>query len=156
MITTLFLHVIISFYRIWWCLTLSLLDFRHKFGVIHQSYTPNKEREFYSTFNTTTLTISVDNLLTSSPHCCYRYKKDHRYYLFRYIGIWSCYTSTLIPCWLQYEIWLSKETCEIWDSFDRTHFRNCFITLFIQLFLLQLTPSIPHFHITDTSWIPFC
>ena len=47
----------LSFYRIWWRLTLSLLDFRHKFGVIHHSYTPNKEREFYSTFNTTALII---------------------------------------------------------------------------------------------------
>lgn len=33
----------------------SLLDFRNKFGMIHQSYTPNKEREFYSRLNTTAL-----------------------------------------------------------------------------------------------------
>jgi hypothetical protein len=52
----------LSFYRIWWRLTLSLLDFRHKFGVIHQSYTPNKEREFYSTFNTTALIADKLNI----------------------------------------------------------------------------------------------
>ena len=141
----------------------SLLDFRHKFGVIHQSYTPNKERDFYSTFNTTARTIAVDNLLTSSPHCCYRYKKDHRYYLFRYIEIWSCYTSTLISFWHQYEIWSSKETCEIWDSFDQTHFRNCFITpglksypLFSAISAAINTNRYSTFYITDTSWILCC
>ena len=52
----------LSFYRIRWRLTLSLLDFRHKFGVIHHSYTPNKEREFYSKFNTTALIVDKLNM----------------------------------------------------------------------------------------------
>jgi hypothetical protein len=39
-----------------------LLDFRHKFGVIHQSYTPNKEREFYSTPSTTVLVVNNSNI----------------------------------------------------------------------------------------------
>ena len=56
----------LSIYKIWWCLTLSLLDFRHKFGVIHQSYTPNKERELYSTFNTTTLALSISIISLTS------------------------------------------------------------------------------------------
>ena len=49
-------------YRAWQCLTLSLLDFRNKFGVIHQSYTPNKEREFYSKLNTIPLVINNLNI----------------------------------------------------------------------------------------------
>jgi hypothetical protein len=116
------------FYRTWRCLTLSLLDFRHKFGVIHQSYTPNKEREFYSTFNSTALTISVDNLLTSSPHCCYRYKKDHRYYLFRYVEIWSCYTSTLIPFDISARYDHQRKLAKYEARLIKHHFRNCFIT----------------------------
>lgn len=62
MITILFRHVLVSLLQYMVASDSFPLDFRHKFGVIHHSYTPNKERDFYSMFNTIALIVSVNKL----------------------------------------------------------------------------------------------
>lgn len=86
------------FYRMWWHLTFSLLDFRNKFGVIHHSYTPNKEREFYSTFNTTALIVNKFDIYWAVHLTAVTDTRRTTVIISSgTFEIWSYNTSTLIP-----------------------------------------------------------
>lgn len=60
-------------------------DFRHKFGALHQSYTPNKERELYSVYPLLPTYYTNTDVCDSSSDGGHRYATNGYDHTKRYV-----------------------------------------------------------------------